>query len=96
MAGISCNSTLYSNNDYNNKKWVVDSGANQHMIASESLLQNSIDVSKLNLRVGHPNDTSAPISKIGNMQLSNSLTLFDVFDVLELNVNLFSVYKLNL
>ena len=95
MAGISCNSVLLNNNQHNvNQRWVVDSGANQHMIASESLLCESVDVSKLNLRVGHPNGTSAPISKIGNLQLSNSLTLFDVFAVPEFNVNLLSVYKL--
>ncbi|XP_052626898.1 uncharacterized protein LOC128133479 [Lactuca sativa] len=74
-------------------KWIVDSGANQHMIASESLLHDTVDVSKLDLLVSHPNGTSAKIEKIGNMNLSNSLTLFDVFAVPDFNVNLLSVHK---
>lgn len=61
-----CNSTFNSN------KWIVDSGANQHMIASESLSYDTVDVSKLNLLVSHPNGTSAKIEKIGNLNISNS------------------------
>ena len=70
MAGISCNSFLSTNCN----KWVVDSRASQHMISFESDLQDFVDVSKLNLRVSHPNGSSAQINKIGNMQLSNNLT----------------------
>ncbi|KAL4567640.1 hypothetical protein LXL04_023229 [Taraxacum kok-saghyz] len=44
-------------------KWVVDSGASQHMIASYSLLHDTVDVSNINFRVGHPNGTSAKIKK---------------------------------
>nr|KAJ0213000.1 hypothetical protein LSAT_V11C400157850 [Lactuca sativa] len=77
----------------NNQKWIVDSGANQHMIASKSLLHDNVDVSQLNLLVSHPNGTSAKIEKIGNMNMTNSLTLFDVFAVPDFNVNLLSVHK---
>ena len=93
MAGTSlfnvCNNSVI---DY--QKWIVDSGANQHMTASESLLKDTVDVSKLNLLVKHPNGTSAKIQKIGNMHLSNNVTLFDVFVVPDFNVNLLSVHKL--
>ncbi|KAI3508512.1 hypothetical protein L1887_23520 [Cichorium endivia] len=91
MAGISCNAVV------NTQKWVVDSGANQHMIALGHNLSDVIDVSKLNLRVGHPNGSPAKIETIGNLPLTNSLTLFDVFDVFvvpDFNVNLLSVHKL--
>ncbi|XP_052627603.1 uncharacterized protein LOC128134170 [Lactuca sativa] len=81
------------NTSVNSKKWIVDSGANQHMIASESLLHDTVDVSKLELLVSHPNGTSAKIDKIGNMNLSSSLTLFDVFTVPDFNVNLLYVHK---
>lgn len=87
MAGIACNSFVKS------KKWVVDSGANQHMTASESCLSDIVDVSKLNLKVAHPNGSSARINKIGNLQLSNALTLFDVFVIPDFSVNLLSVHK---
>ncbi|XP_052620925.1 uncharacterized protein LOC128126829 [Lactuca sativa] len=63
------------------------------MIASESLLHDTVDLSKLDLLVCHPNGTSAKIEKIGNMNLSNSSTLFDVFAVPDFNVNLLSVHK---
>ncbi|XP_023771360.1 uncharacterized protein LOC111920014 [Lactuca sativa] len=69
-------------------------GANQHMIASESQLRDAVDVSKLNRSVKHPNGSSASINKIGNLQLSSHLTLFDVFVVPDFNVNLLSVHKL--
>lgn len=90
MAGISCNSSLNSNFS----KWVVDLGASQHMIASESLLDDSIEVSKLNLRVSHPNGSSSQINKIRKLYLSNSLTLFDVFVVPDFNINLLTAHKL--
>lgn len=88
MARITCNSFI------NFKKWIVDSGANQHMTATESGLLDTIDVSKLNLRVDHPNGSSAKIDKIGNLPLSRNLTLFDVFVIPDFNVNLLSVHKL--
>ena len=95
MAGIyvfqCCNSFVSSNGS---QSWIVDSGANQHMIASESQLKDVVDVSRLNLLVKHPNGSSAPINKIGNLQLSSHLTLFDVFVVPDFNVNLLYVHKL--
>ncbi|XP_023733981.1 uncharacterized protein LOC111881823 [Lactuca sativa] len=90
MASVSCNS--FVNSDC--QKWVVDSGANQHMTTFESLLRDHVDVSKLNPRVSHPNGSSAQINKVGNLQLSNSLKLFDVFVVLEFKINLVSIQKL--
>ncbi|XP_052626943.1 uncharacterized protein LOC128133515 [Lactuca sativa] len=69
-------------------------GANKHMTSFESLLQDTIDVSKLNLLVNHPNGSSAKIKKIGNLQFSENLTLFDVFVVPDFNVNILSVHKL--
>jgi len=91
-AFVSCNSLLNCKSD--SEKWVVDSGANQHMTAQESLLRDTVDVSNLNLRVNHPNGSSARINKIGNMQLSGSVTLFDVFAVHDYHVNILSVHNL--
>lgn len=45
------------------KKWIVDSGANQHTIASKSSLHDTVGVSKLDLLVSHPDGTSAKIEK---------------------------------
>ncbi|GJU51735.1 ribonuclease H-like domain-containing protein [Tanacetum coccineum] len=47
-----------------------------------------------NMTVGHPNGTEAYISKIGNLRLSNGLTLYDVMVIPEYCVTLISVHKL--
>lgn len=81
-------------NKVSNKKWVIDSGANHHMTKNESRLNNVVDVSKLDLRVDHPNGSSTKINNIGNMDLSELVTLFDIFVVDDFNANLLSVHKL--
>ncbi|GJY67229.1 ribonuclease H-like domain-containing protein [Tanacetum coccineum] len=57
-------------------------------------LDNVFDISHLKIKVGHPNGTEAYISKIGNLKLSNSLTLYDVMIIPEYCVTLISVHKL--
>ncbi|GJZ28177.1 ribonuclease H-like domain-containing protein [Tanacetum coccineum] len=47
-----------------------------------------------NMAVGHPNGTQAFISKIGNLKLSNGLTLYDVLVIPKYCVTLISVHKL--
>ena len=58
MAYIKCNNVFFEN-----RKWVVDSGASQHMIAFESQLDDLVYVSNLNLKVDHPNGSIAKIDK---------------------------------
>ncbi|GJY89910.1 ribonuclease H-like domain-containing protein [Tanacetum coccineum] len=70
------------------------SGANQHMTYSNKGLDNVVDISHLKIKVGHPNGTEAFISKIGNLKLSNGLTLYDVMVILEYCVTLISVHKM--
>ncbi|GJU39658.1 ribonuclease H-like domain-containing protein [Tanacetum coccineum] len=60
--------------------------ANQHMTYTDKELDNVLDISHLRIKVGHPNGTEAYISKIGNLKLSNGLTLYDVMVVPELLV----------
>lgn len=74
VEGICCNSYVY------NRKWVIDSRENHHMTNNESRLNIVGDVSKLDLRVDRPNCSSTKVNKFGNMDLSESLTLFDDFD----------------
>ncbi|GJW11243.1 ribonuclease H-like domain-containing protein [Tanacetum coccineum] len=58
-------------------------GANQHTTYTDKELDNVIDISHLKIKVGHPNGTEAYISKIGNLRLSNGLTLYDVMVIPE-------------
>ncbi|GJZ41064.1 ribonuclease H-like domain-containing protein [Tanacetum coccineum] len=69
-------------------------GANQHMIYTDKELGNVLDISHLKIEVGHPNGTKAYISKIGNLRLSNGLTLYDVMVIPEYCVTLIFVHKL--
>ncbi|XP_035842144.1 uncharacterized protein LOC118488849 [Helianthus annuus] len=88
---VSCSSSVSFNHDYN---WVVDSGANQHMIKSDKDMFNCIDVSECGLKVGHPNGTSVSVLKIGELRLINNVVIKDVFYVPGYSVNLLSVHKL--
>ncbi|GJQ97754.1 ribonuclease H-like domain-containing protein [Tanacetum coccineum] len=74
--------------------WIIDSGANQHMTISTDNMFGIIDISDLNLVVGHPNGTLAKIKYVGNLILSKNVMLFDVLVVLEYCVSLMSVNKL--
>ncbi|GJZ30369.1 ribonuclease H-like domain-containing protein [Tanacetum coccineum] len=69
-------------------------GANQHMTYTDKDLDNVLDISHLKIKVGHPNGTEAFISKIGNLRLSNGLTLYVVMVILEYCVTLISVHKM--
>ncbi|GJQ99670.1 ribonuclease H-like domain-containing protein [Tanacetum coccineum] len=66
----------------------------QHMTYTDKELDNVLDISHLRIKVGHPNRTDAYISKIGNLRLSNGLTLYDVMVIPEYYVTLISVHKL--
>ncbi|GJS49218.1 ribonuclease H-like domain-containing protein [Tanacetum coccineum] len=67
---------------------------NQHMTYTDKELDNVIDISYLKIKVGHPNGAEAYISKIGNLRLSNGLTLYDIMVIPEYCVTLISVHKL--
>ncbi|GJU37694.1 ribonuclease H-like domain-containing protein [Tanacetum coccineum] len=69
-------------------------GEDQHMNYTDKELDNVLDISHLKIKVGHSNGTEAYISKIGNLRLSNGLTLYDVMVIPEYYVTLISVHKL--
>ncbi|GJV18875.1 ribonuclease H-like domain-containing protein [Tanacetum coccineum] len=54
----------------------------------------AVNVSELNLTVGHPNGTLAKITHVGNLKLNNNVVLFDVLVIPEYTVSLLSVNKL--
>ncbi|GJS73439.1 ribonuclease H-like domain-containing protein [Tanacetum coccineum] len=68
-------------------------GANQHLTYTDKNLVNVIDISYLRIRVSHPNGTEALITKVGNLKLTNFLTLYDVTVVPEYSVTLVSIHK---
>ncbi|GJY58142.1 ribonuclease H-like domain-containing protein [Tanacetum coccineum] len=74
--------------------WIIDSGANQHLTTSTIGIINVVDISNLNITVGHPNGIVATISHVGDLRLSNNVILYDVFVVPGYCVSLLSVNKL--
>ncbi|GKC34729.1 ribonuclease H-like domain-containing protein [Tanacetum coccineum] len=72
---------------------IIDSGANQHITFTDKFLVNVIDISLLKIKVSYPKGTEAFIIKIGNMPLTEYLTLFDVLVVPEYCVSLIYGYK---
>ena len=74
--------------------WIIDSGANQHMTNSTHKMFVVVNTSDLKLTVGHPNDTLASITHVGNLRLNNNVVLFDVLVVPEYSVSLLSIHKM--
>ncbi|GJY88576.1 ribonuclease H-like domain-containing protein [Tanacetum coccineum] len=72
---------------------IVDSCANHHITYTNKYLVNVIDISKLRIKVAHPNRTEALITKVRNMILTEHLTLYDVLVVPKYCVSLMSVHK---
>nr|GEX62848.1 ribonuclease H-like domain-containing protein [Tanacetum cinerariifolium] len=65
--------------------WILDSGANQHLINSSKNMFNVSDISSLNLTMGHPNGTLAKNAAIGSLRLTANVVLFDVLVIPEYN-----------
>ncbi|GKG04516.1 hypothetical protein Tco_0314903, partial [Tanacetum coccineum] len=73
--------------------WIVDTGASDHM-SSHLLLFQSIRILKCPIKIKLPDGTRKLVTKAGNIQINSSLALFNVFYVLEFQVNLLFVGKL--
>ncbi|XP_071685552.1 uncharacterized protein [Rutidosis leptorrhynchoides] len=74
---------------------IVDSGASQHITGSSDNMTNLVDVSRLNLTVGHPNGTLAKIDRFENLKIKNNLVLLDVLVISGYCVSHLSVHKLS-
>ncbi|GKC67771.1 hypothetical protein Tco_1100369 [Tanacetum coccineum] len=74
--------------------YIIDSGVNQHMTNSIKNIIHVVDVTDLNLTVGHPHGTLAKITLIGNLRLNNNVILFDVLVIPEYCVSLLFMHKL--
>ncbi|PWA62550.1 ribonuclease H-like domain-containing protein [Artemisia annua] len=108
MAGTYCNKSKIFNQNFHkffstnsnlkpkltSDAKIIDSGANQHMTYTYKELFNVVDISDLKIKVGHPNGSEAFITKIGNLKLNKSLTLYDVLVIPEYCVTLISVHKI--
>ncbi|XP_075521356.1 uncharacterized protein LOC142554578 [Primulina tabacum] len=86
MAGISAPPNLLSH-------WIIDSGANEHMVGDSNLLQSSSSVATSSRSVRLPNGSKAPVNKICSILLTDSITLDHVLHMPDFNFNILSIYK---
>ena len=75
------------------KKWIVDSGATDHMTSTLSLLSN-VKVASAQHNIKLPTGDVAVISHIRDLQLQNGLKLLGVLFVPTFHHNLISIHKL--
>ncbi|GJW88262.1 ribonuclease H-like domain-containing protein, partial [Tanacetum coccineum] len=95
-----CSSRLFNHNsNINSYKiyigWIIDSGASQHMTYTVINMFNIVDVSKLNMTVGHPNGTTALVTYVGSLKLTNKIVIHNVLMVPGYQVSLLSVHSLS-
>ncbi|GJY67681.1 ribonuclease H-like domain-containing protein [Tanacetum coccineum] len=76
--------TSFSAKSSNNSKigWIIDSGADQNVTMSTVVMFNVVDISYLQIIVGHANGTLSTISHVANLKLANDVILYDVLVVL--------------
>ncbi|GJT55531.1 ribonuclease H-like domain-containing protein [Tanacetum coccineum] len=95
-----CSSRLFNNNS-NISSYkiyigcIIDSGASQHMTYTIINMFNIVDVSKLNMTVGHPNGTKALVTHIGSLKLTNNIVIPNVLVVSGYQVSLLYVHSLS-
>ncbi|WOH00045.1 hypothetical protein DCAR_0519401 [Daucus carota subsp. sativus] len=80
------------NGKFDNKLWIVDTGASRHVTCHASWLFHTHEVH--HCPVGLPNGKSVMATKEGSVQLSSKITLKNVLLVPELSCNLISVTQL--
>ncbi|GKE16541.1 hypothetical protein Tco_1424118, partial [Tanacetum coccineum] len=70
-------------------------GASQHMIYTVLNMFNVVEVSKLNMTVGHPNSTKVVVTHVGSLRLTDQIVIHNVLVVPGYEVSLLSVHKLS-
>lgn len=78
----------------NNSKWIVDSGATDHICNNLSLLINIKDLTDSKHNITIPDGSKHKITKIGDVQLNEFLILKNVLFVPNFHFNLISVGKI--
>ncbi|GJT06568.1 putative RNA-directed DNA polymerase, partial [Tanacetum coccineum] len=105
IAGINCVISFCSSRFFNHNSnirsyklyvgWIIDSGASQHMTYTVLNMFNLVEVSDLNMTVGHPNGTKAMVTHMGSLRLTDQIVIHDVLVVPGYEVGLLSMHRLS-
>nr|GEX44030.1 hypothetical protein [Tanacetum cinerariifolium] len=68
--------------------WIIDSCASKHMTYTILNMFRIVDVSKLNMMVGHPNSTKALVTHVGSLKLTDKIVIHNVLVVPDYQVSL--------
>ena len=79
--------------EHDSINWVIDIGATDHMTSLSNFLSREKN-SGVNCCIKLPNGNQVSVTHVGDVQLSNNLTLKDILVVLDFKYNLPSVSKL--
>ncbi|XP_074306420.1 uncharacterized protein LOC141641664 [Silene latifolia] len=94
FAGIVSHSSVSSvHNFFVLNDWIVDSGASDHMTYDLDILTNVVTL-KVPIKVGLPDGSLKLVHKIGTVNLTDKIRLFNVFYIPDFKQNLMSVSKL--
>ncbi|XP_073271501.1 uncharacterized protein [Primulina huaijiensis] len=74
--------------------WIIDTGANEHMVGDLLTLQNSESIADSSGTVGLPNGSKVSISRASSVALTDSIMLRKVLQIPDFRFNLRSVSKL--
>lgn len=78
---------------YHSSFWIIDSGANEHMVGDYKLLQRSQSMVSSPTSVRLPNGSKALVHRIGSVVLTESITLDHVLHIPDFRFNLLSISK---
>lgn len=88
---VSLSHTAYSVQTSSNITWIIDSGATDHIVSNVNLFNNYKSISSV---LHLPNNTTVPITHVGEVQLNSKVLLTDVLCVPSFHCNLISISKL--
>ncbi|KAL2900129.1 Retrovirus-related Pol polyprotein from transposon RE1, partial [Bienertia sinuspersici] len=79
---------------YYGGKWILDSGATDHICSSLDMFDHYVPNSDLHNTIIIPNGSKVSVAHIGSVKVADHITLTDVLHVPDFQFNLISVQKL--
>ncbi|XP_075490977.1 uncharacterized protein LOC142529351 [Primulina tabacum] len=82
---------MAGNSSYSGSSWIIDTGANDHMVGHHTMLRNSLPYADAMGSIQLPNGHTTTITHVGPVDINNTITLDHVLFVPDFQHNLLSV-----